>query len=141
MTVEEAVGEYCDHKSKEMERGIISFCQEQGITREMKKLKGNFAGRIVNEIQPEELKTYLDTRHHRSKAVLSLKTWNNRRGYLSTFFIYCVSKKYVGENPNLEVPQYKIKHRRGTAEFLSADEAAELMEWLETGRDHENWYT
>ena len=86
MTVEEAVREYCDYKSKEMERGIISFCQEQGITREMKKLKGIFAGRIVNEIQPAELNTYLDTRHHPSKEVLSLKTWNNRRGYLSTFF-------------------------------------------------------
>ncbi len=138
MTVEEAVHEYCDHKSKEMERGIISLCQEQGITREMKKLKGIFWGRIVNEIQPAELNTYLDTRHHRSKEVLSLKTWNNRRGYLSTFFKYCVSKKYVGENPILEVPQYKIKQRRGSAEILSANEASELMEWLETYRGKQN---
>ena len=134
MTIEEAVGEYCDHKSKEMERGIISLCQEQGITREMKKFKGIFGGRIVNKIQAAELNTYLDTRHHRSKEVLSLKTWNNRRGYLSTFFKYCVSKKYVGENPILEVPQYKIKQRRGSAEILSVDEAAELMKWLETYR-------
>ncbi len=138
MTIEEAVREYCDHKSKEMERGIISFCQEQGIIREMKKLKRYFAGRIVNEIQPVELNTYLDTRHGRSKAVLTLKTWNNRRGYLSTFFKYCVAKKYIGENPILEVPQYKIKHRRGSAEILSAREAAELMEWLETYRGKQN---
>ena len=138
MTVEEAIREYCDHKSKEMERGIISFCQEHGITREMKKLKGIFGGRIVNEIQAAELNTYLDTRHHRSKEVLSIKTWNNLRGYLSTFFKYCVSKKYVGENPILEVPQYKIKQRRGSAEVLSANEAAELMEWLETYRGKQN---
>ncbi len=65
MTVEEAVREYCDHKSKELER--------------------YFTVRIVNEIQPEELYTYLESRHHRSKAVLSLKPWNNRRGYLNTF--------------------------------------------------------
>ena len=121
-----------------MERGIISLCQEQGITREMKKLKGIFGGRIVNEIQPAELNTYLDTRHHRSKEVLSLKTWNNRRGYLSTFFKYCVSKKYVGENPILEVPQYKIKQHRGSAKILSANEASELMEWLETYRGKQN---
>ena len=138
MTVEEAVREYCDHKSKELERGIISYRQERAIAFEMKKLKRYFVGRIVNEIQPEELNTYLDTRHHRSKAVLSLKSWNNYRGYLSTFFKYCVSKKYVGKNPILEVPQYKIKQRRGSAEILPANEAAELMEWLETYRGIQN---
>ncbi len=138
MLIEVAVREYCDHKSKEMERGIISFSQEQGITFEMKKLRRYFAGRIVNEIQPFELNTYLDTRHHRSKAVLSLKTWNNRRGYLSTFFKYCVTKKYAGENPILEVPKYKIKQRRGSAEILSANEATELMGWLETYRGKQN---
>ncbi len=138
MTVEEAVREYCDHKSKEMERGIISFSQEEGITFEMKKFTRYFAERIVNEIQPVELNTYLDTRHLRSKEVLSLKTWNNRRGYLSTFFKFCVSKKYVGENPILEVPQYKIKQRRGSAEILSAYESAELMKWLETYRGKQN---
>ena len=138
MTVEEAVQEYCDHKSKELERGIISYRQEHAIALEMKKLKHYFAGRIVNEIQAEELNIYLDTRHGRSKATLSLKSWNNYRGYLSTFFKYCVSKKYVGENPILEVPQYKIKQRRGTAEILSANDAADLMEWLETYSGKQN---
>ena len=61
MMVEEAVREYCDHKSKELERGIISYRQERAITLEMKKLECYFAGRIVNEIQPAELNTYLDT--------------------------------------------------------------------------------
>ncbi len=138
MTVEEAVREYCDHKYKELERGIISYRQKHAIALEMKKLKYYFAGRIVNEIQAEELNTYLDTRHGRSKATLSLKSWNNYRGYLSTFFKYCMSKKYVGENPILEVPQYKIKQRRGTAEILSANEAADLMEWLETYSGKQN---
>ena len=109
MTVEEAIREYCDHKSREMEHGIISFGQEQGITFAMKKFKRYFTGRIVNEIQPVELNSYLDIPHGRSKAGPSLKTWNNRRGYLSTFFKYYLSKKYVGKNPILEVPQYKIK--------------------------------
>ena len=44
----------------------------------------------------------------------------------------------MGENPILEVPQYKIKQRRGSAEILSANEAAELMEWLETYRGKQN---
>ena len=100
-----------------MERGIISHRQERAIAFVMKKLKRNFAGRIVNEVQPEELNTYLESLHGRSKAMLSLKTWNNRRGYLSTFFKYCMSKKYVEENPILEVAQYKIKQRRETRRF------------------------
>ncbi len=114
MTVEEAIREYCDHKSKEMERGIISYRQERAIALEMRKLKCYFAGRMVNEIQPEELNTYLDTRHACSRAVPSLKTWNNRRGYLSTFFKYCVAKKYVGENPILLV----VTTKTGTLEKL-----------------------
>ena len=137
-TTEEAVREYCDRKSKEMERGIIPYRQERAIAYEMKKLKRKFAGRIVNEIQPEELNTYLESLHGRSKAMLSLKTWNNRRGHLSTFFKYCMSKKYVEENPILEVPQYKIKQRRGSAEILSANETADLMEWLEPYRGKQN---
>lgn len=59
----------------------------------------------------------------RSKAVPSLKTFNNRRGYLSTFFKYCLSKKYVAEDVILEVPKFKVKKARGAAETLSAEEA------------------
>ena len=61
----------------------------------------------------------------------SLKTSNNRQGYLSTFFKFCLSKKYVAEDVILEIPKFKVKKARGTADTLSAEEATDFMKWLE----------
>jgi integrase len=138
MTIEAAVVEYVEEKTLEYERGIISRRQERAIRIEMDKLQRFFATRMIGEIQAEELKDYLDTPLSRSKEAPSLKTWNNRRGYLSTFFKFCLQKKYVAENPILEIPQYKIKKARGTAETLSAKEAKRMMHWLESYRGKQN---
>lgn len=138
MTVEAAVTEYTDEKSKEFERGLISRRQERAIRIEMDKFKGFFNERVVGEIQADEIREYLDAPLGRSKAVPSLKTFNNRRGYLSTFFKYCLSKKYVAEDVILEVPKFKVKNARGTADTLSAQEAAEFMAWLETYKGPHN---
>ena len=127
MTVESAITEYTDEKSKELQRGLISSRQERAIKIEMKKLMGYFEQRIVGEIRPDELREYLDKPLGRSKAVRSLKTWNNRRGYLSTFFKFCLIKKYVAEDPILQVPKFKEKKARGTADTLSAREAEAFM--------------
>lgn len=136
--VAEAIEIYLNEKSREVERGIIIARQERAIRFELNKFSEFFSGRIVGEIRPEEIKIYLDTPIGRSKATASLKTWNNRRGYLSTFFKFCLSKKYVAENPILDVPQYKIRQARGTAETLSAKQAKELMHFLETYRGLQN---
>lgn len=138
MKIESAIEEYVGEKSLEFERAIISRRQLRAVSMEMDKLQSFFAGRIVGEIQGDDLRKYLDKPLGRSKAVPSLKTWNNRRGYLSTFFKYCFTKKYVAENPVLEVPQYKVKKARGTAETLSAKEAETLMHWLESYRGIQN---
>lgn len=140
MIIEDAILQYKDEKSLEFERGLLSRRQERAIGIEMNKLANYFTNRVVGEIQPEELKAYLDKPIGRSKAVPSLKTWNNRRGYLSTFFKFCLTKKYVATDPVLQVPQFKIKKARGTAETLSAKQAEEFMHWLETyqGRDNKN---
>jgi site-specific recombinase XerD len=123
MTVESAITEYTDEKSKELQHGLISNRQERAIKIEMKKLMGYFEQHLVGEIHADELREYLDKPLGRSKAVPTLKAWNNHRGYLSTFFKFCLSKKYVAENPILEVPKFKVKKARGTAETLSAEEA------------------
>ena len=118
MSVEAAIDEYMGEKTKEFERGLISRRHERATGLEMDKLKGYFTTRIVGEISPDEIREYLDKPLGRSKAVPTLKTWNNRRGYLSTFFKYCLSKKYVAENPILEVPKFRVKKARGTADTL-----------------------
>ena len=136
MKVAEAVEDYLLEKQVEMEREIITFRQLRSIKMELKKLCDYFPERIVGELSPEEIKEYLDVRpRYQNKTrqppkVLSLKTWNNRRGYLSTFFKFCLSKKLVAENPILEIPQYKIKKARGTAATLSTKEASEFMAFV-----------
>jgi integrase len=132
MLVDAAIEEYKAEKKSEFGRGLISRRQERAIGIEMDKLKLYFLDRIVGEIRGDELREYLDKPLGKSKAVPSLKTWNNRRGYLSTFFKFCVFKKYVAENPVLDVPQFKVKKARGTAETLSGAQATEFMHWLES---------
>lgn len=138
MVIETAAKEYLAEKTREQKRGILSHRQLRAIEFELEKLTGYFAGRIVGEIQASELREYLDRPLGRSGAVHSLKTWNNRRGYLSTFFKYCRTLHYVAENPVLDVPQHKIRNARGTAATLSADQALDLMQWLETYRGKQN---
>lgn len=138
MSVAAAVEEYTNEKTKEFERGLISRRQERAIGIEMGKFSGYFGERVVGEIQAEEIREYLDAPLGRSKAVPRLKTWNNRRGYLSTIFKYCLSKKHVAEDVILEVPKFKVKKARGTADTLSAQEADEFMHWLESYKGPEN---
>lgn len=131
MGIRESAKAYLDEKFRDHDRGIISRRQYESIETELKKLQSYFAGRVVGEIQAKELREYLDKPLGRSSKTPSLKTWNNRRGYLSTFFKFCLQEKYVAEDPILELPQYKIKKARGTAETLTADQAKEFMHWLE----------
>ena len=144
MSVSKAINEYVLEKQIELERGIITSRQLRAIKIEMQKLCDFFPERIVGELQTVEIKEFLDAppryqnKNRKPPLTLSLKTWNNRRGYLSTFFKFCHSKKFVGENPILEIPQYKIKKARGTAETLSAKQAVELMSFLEDYRGNQN---
>lgn len=140
MGIEQAIDEYQQSKAQELERGIITRRQERSIAVEMNKLRAYFPNRFVGEITPEELRAFVDQPLARSKSVPSLKTLNTRRGYLSTFFKFCLTKKYIAENPVLEVPQYKIKKARGTADTLSADEAKKFMHWLESYQGQQNQY-
>ena len=138
VSIAEATDQYLEQKSRDAQRRIITERQEKAITMELKKMVSHFEGRMINEITAEEIRNYLDSPLGRSKATPSLKTWNNRRGYISTFFKFCHTKRFVGENPILEVPQYRIKQARGTATTLSANEARELMHFLETYRGEQN---
>ena len=134
----EAAEIYLKEKVREVERGIIIQRQERAIRLELNKFSQFFEGRVIGEISSTEIREYLDSPVGRSKANCSLKTWNNRRGYLSTFFKFCLAKKFVAENPILDVPQYKIKKARGTAETLSAIQVKELMHFLQTYKGQQN---
>ena len=143
-SLSEATQAYILEKQIEQERGIITERQLRSIETELKKFKKRFSNRLVNEITSEDIETHLESppeyqnKTRKPPAVLSLKTWNNRRGYLSTFFKFCLSKKYVSEDPILHVKQHRIKKARGTAVTLSADKAEDLMRFLESYRGNQN---
>ena len=137
-TVEEATAEYVAAKHIEHERKIISYSQAVAIRVEMNRFSKLFRGQIVGEIQTQELANYLELPVGDKNERPSLKTCNNRRAYLSTFFKYCLAKGYIGANPVLELPIYKIRKARGTAATLSTDESRALMLWLESYRGEQN---
>ncbi len=61
-----------------------------------------------------------------------MKTHNNRRGILSTFFKFAFQRDWIGENPIPKVPHYRIRKKRGGAQTFTAEQAATLMEAMET---------
>ena len=61
----------------------------------------------------------------------ALKTYNNRRGIVSTFLKFAFLRGWIAENPIAKVPQHRIRRRRGMAATLSAAQARELMEHME----------
>lgn len=61
-----------------------------------------------------------------------MKTYNNRRGILSTFFKFAFHRGWIGENPILKVPHHRIRKRKGTAKTLTVAQCRELMEFFET---------
>ena len=133
-----AVQEYVAEKEQELDKGIISLPHFRSLRLEMIHFGKYFSEQVVGEIQVDELKLYLNSARAGNDAAQSLKTWNNRRGYLSTFFKFCLRQRYTATNPILLVPQYKLKRARSSAETLTAKQAIELMQWLETYRGKQN---
>jgi site-specific recombinase XerD len=129
ITANLAVVEYLQQREIDRDREHITKVQYRTLKGELNRFSAFFNERNLSEIQAAEIQAYLEGGD--DKKMPSLKTWNNRRGYLSTFFKFCMTKKYAGENPILELPNYKLKKMRGTASTLSAQEAASLMHWLE----------
>jgi integrase len=63
-----------------------------------------------------------------------LKTYNNRRGVVSTFLKFALQQDWILANPMPKIPHHRIAHRRGSAATLSAQQAAALMAYVETYR-------
>ena len=135
--VEDAVEEYKIQKGRELDRGLISRRQERAICYELDKFSTYFESQLVGEVRSKDIVIYLEQANSSEKAQ-SVKTWNNRRGYLSTFFKFCFANNYVLENPIPLVAQFKIKKSRGTAETLTAKQSRDLMHWLESYKGKQN---
>jgi integrase len=125
----DAVAAYVASKQHEYDQQHISYPQLKRITWDLQRLEKHFKSKTVAEITVSGLVTFLESRRP------SVKTFNNQRGVLGTFFKFCFHRGWVTENPVLKVPHYRIRQQRGKAHTLSAVQAKVLMEHFETFED------
>jgi integrase len=126
-----AVDEYVATKRKEHERTLLSERQLRSIMYELETFKTRFPAAMLAQFSAASLITYLE------RGTPSLKTYNNRRGVLSTFFNFVFRKDWIAANPVEKTPYHRIRHRRGSATTITAEQASRLMAYVETFRDGE----
>lgn len=122
----DAVREYLAKKKEDHDRTLLSPRQLKSITYELGVLQRHFKSGPVSQFTVPILTTYLN----RGKPCL--KTYNNRRGLISTFFKFCLQNDWVVMNAVEKTPHHRINHRRGSAVTITAERAAELMHYVET---------
>ncbi len=117
----DAVAEYYATKKTAHERTLLSMRQLRSIENELNAFKARFPKAIVSGFSASNLVPYLE------RGNPSLKTYNNRRGLLSTFFKYAFQKDWIVLNPVEKTPHHRINHRRGSAVTISAEQAEQLV--------------
>lgn len=121
----DAVTEYMETKRTAHAKELLSMRQLRSIENELEAFKKKFPKGPVSQFTPAILLPYLDRNNP------SLKTYNNRRGILSTFFKFCFQKDWVLINPIEKTPHHRINHRRGSAVTITAEKAAKVMDYVE----------
>lgn len=124
-TLDLAVADYLAVKTREHERGLVSVCQMVSIRRGLAAFQEYFPKETVAQLTVARLTA------HCERGNPSLKTFNNRRGILSTFFKFVLQKDWIKANPVEKIPYHRIAHRRGSAPTLTATQAQDLMTFVE----------
>jgi len=124
-TIGLAVTSYLATKTKERERGLVSECQLVAIRKELAVLERYFPKDTVSSLCVPGLVGYCE------RGNASLKTYNNRRGILSTFFKFAAQQDWVSRNPVERVPYHRIAHKRGSARTITSATAQTLMAFVE----------
>jgi len=124
----DAVTEYLASKRIACERTLLSKLHLNSIRWELATLQKWFPGHTLAKFSAAGLLPYLE------RGSPSLKTYNNRRGVLSTFFKFAFQKDWITANPVEKTPHHRINHRRGSATTITAEQSARLMAYVETYR-------
>ena len=122
--LDEAVTAYLAIKTREQEQKLISDSQLITIQRHMKALQKHFPGITVAELTAAHLTPYFQ------RGNACLKTYNNRRGLVSTFLKFAEQQDWLTSNPIKKVPYHRIARRRGSAQTLTAAQARDLMTYV-----------
>ena len=125
----DATAEYYGARHLECERTLLSPPQLRAIKYELAAIKAWFPEATLAQFTPALLVRYLE------RGSPSLKTYNNRRGVLSTFFKFAFQKDWIATNPVEKTPHHRLNHRRGSATTITAEQAGSLMAHLEGFQD------
>lgn len=126
-----AVAEYIAARRKETEQTLLSERQLRSNTYELGTFTKHFPAALLTQFSAASLIPYLGRR------APALKTYNSRRGVLSTFFKFAFRNDWIPANPIEKTPHHRIRHRRSSATTITAKQAAQLMAYVETFRDGE----
>jgi integrase len=121
----EAVTEYVAAKEHEFQQKHISLPQMGRIRWDLKRLQNHFRGKTVAELTVADLVAFLELGRP------ALKTYNNRRGIISTFLKFCYLRGWIAENPVQRIPQHRIRQCRGSAQTFTTAQARAFMEFIE----------
>ncbi len=97
-----------------------------------KWLEAAFPSKCVHEITTADIQTLLASRD------VGKKRFNNLRGDLHTIFTFCqrAPQQWIAENPVTPIPAFKLTH--ASPEIITAQKAAQLMEYVEAYKGGEN---
>lgn len=122
----EAIACYVQAKEHEQKQDLLSVSQLARIRRELKRLLDRNPKTAVGDLTGPRLVDFFEM------GGAGLKTFNNRRGIVSTFLKYAFVKGWLAANPLERVPARRIRRRRSSAKTLTAAQVAEIMTFLET---------
>ena len=122
----DAVADYVTAKEHEFAQDQISIPQMSRIRWDLKRLVAYCPGKTAAELTVSGLVAFLEVGRP------GMKTYNNRRGILSTFIKFAFQRGWIAENPIPKVPHYRIRRKRGVALTFTAAQARTLMEHIET---------
>jgi integrase len=120
-----AVEAFVASKDHEREQDLVSKSHLERVKRDLKCLQRHFPGVTVADLTGTRLMEYFEAHG------AAHKTFNNRRGIVSTFLKFAHQKDWIADNPLTKIPQRRIRRRRGCAATFTASQASELMAHVE----------
>lgn len=128
--VAEATAQYLALREADHKQGHLSHRQFTSFRCEFRAINVVFRGKAVSELTAARLTEFF------KRGNASKKTYNNRRGLISTFLKHCLLNDWVADNVITKVPHFRgVGHRRGSAPTLTAKQCADLMLWIEDHYD------
>jgi integrase len=121
----EAVTEFLVIKDHEREQDLLSEPYLTRVKRDLNRLQKHFPGASVAELTGTRLLGYFEARR------AAHKTFNNRRGVVSSFLKFALQRDWIADNPLAKIPPRRIRRRRGCAITFAASQVAGLMAYIE----------